>query len=341
MIRFKHLKESVDAVYGDKHRDALDGLDAMTMQRIDNPEVLHRLNSVVHAHFSGLEVMNTRDAMIGLRAKLNIAGYDFEGNYTSLPDDEEVEIPLNLFGGRFGRGVEDDYYDVSFDDGIEPKTGSRYALYVTANRETNHQLTISGYIAPMSVDDVNESPEEFTAVAIVNNKVVQSLPITKSEIEVAIEFLKSTHKGAKVSSENKAGRVIRTEGRTLREGLDPKKPYLIQQNGKKYVLGTPVKAGTGEMRRPQALSGAGGSGIRMVSDKSLEKLIKDKKVTVLKTLNPKDVKYSPPPSGKLTGKMTFKEDIANVASSGEVAGLGSEPPKKGLSGDIAQRKNVK
>ena len=332
MRRLKDIYESTDTPWNDYTRSATDGLDAIGIHRIENPEVFNRLNAVVNAHLNKT-VTNVKEVLDYLRAKLNIGGYDFAGDYRNIPYDDEYEIPLNRFGGRFGRGTEDDFYAIAQDDGIEPFTGQRYSLFVTIT-DDGGLPHISGYIAPVSDGDgINEAQEVFTAVAIVNNKVVQSIPIAKKEIKDAIEFLKATHRGAKVSIENSAGRVIQTE-QVIHEDLDSSKAYIIQQNGKKYVLGTPVKSGSGEMRRPKALHAAPDV-VTMVNDKSLNDMIKQDKISIVKAVDARKVKYTPPPPGKLNGSLKLSEDIANVASSGEVAGLGSEPPAKKLKGATA------
>ena len=67
---------------------------------------------------------------------------------------------------------------------------------------------------------LGEAKEMFTAVAIKNGKVVDQLrDLEKREFKDAAKYLKSTNKGAKVSFENKSGKVVHTEGYESKQAL--------------------------------------------------------------------------------------------------------------------------
>ena len=60
----------------------------------------------------------------------------------------------------------------------------------------------------------------FTAVAIKNGKVVDQLrDLERKEFKDAAKYLKSTNKGAKISFENKSGKVVQTEGYDSKQAL--------------------------------------------------------------------------------------------------------------------------
>ena len=69
-------------------------------------------------------------------------------------------------------------------------------------------------------DSLGEAKEMFTAVAIKNGKVVDQLrDLEKKEFKDAAKYLKSANKGAKVSFENKSGKVVHTEGYDSKKAL--------------------------------------------------------------------------------------------------------------------------
>jgi len=69
-------------------------------------------------------------------------------------------------------------------------------------------------------DSLGEAKEFFTAVAIKNGKVVDQLrDLEKKEFKDAAKYLKSANKGAKVSFENKSGKVVHTEGYDSKQAL--------------------------------------------------------------------------------------------------------------------------
>ena len=69
-------------------------------------------------------------------------------------------------------------------------------------------------------DSLGEAKELFTAVAIKNGKVVDQLrDLERKEFKDAAKYLKSTNKGAKISFENKSGKVVQTEGYDSKQAL--------------------------------------------------------------------------------------------------------------------------
>ena len=69
-------------------------------------------------------------------------------------------------------------------------------------------------------DSLGEAKEMFTAVAIKNGKVVDQLrDLERKEFKDAAKYLKSTNKGAKISFENKSGKVVQTEGYDSKQAL--------------------------------------------------------------------------------------------------------------------------
>ena len=70
---------------------------------IQRKSQLNRINAFLDA-FSSKEYIEPRAALGMLRAKLNIAGLDFDYNATTKFNDEgETRFPITRFGGAFGK----------------------------------------------------------------------------------------------------------------------------------------------------------------------------------------------------------------------------------------------
>ncbi len=144
MRKFKELRESVYSHNGANVPDATDGLDSVGIYRIENPQVLARINAVVQACFS-MPVSDVRMKMADLRHKLNIAGYDLDLSQFR-PVEGQYKIPLNRFGGRYGFDMEKGR--VTADDGIEPFAGYKMSLNVTVTLDNFSFYRIEGSIQP-------------------------------------------------------------------------------------------------------------------------------------------------------------------------------------------------
>jgi len=59
--------------------------------------------------------------------------------------------------------------------------------------------------------EMDEAKSDFTITATKNNKVVETMPVSKREIKDVVKFLKQSHKGAKITVKDAKGKVISTE----------------------------------------------------------------------------------------------------------------------------------
>jgi len=88
--------------------------------------------------------------------------------------------------------------------------------------------------------DLDEAEDDYTIVAIKNNKVVdQQHSIAKSEFKIAIKLFKKNNPGAKISIEDKGGKIVHTEEVDLdedRQLKNPKKEVLVVKGGKVIVI---------------------------------------------------------------------------------------------------------
>lgn len=114
MKRFKELRNEIVDIQEDHVEGGQFGYDPTpkTTGRSAQPEIkpisyedeydLHKMNAFITA-FCSKSYIDPRSALYLLRAKMNLAGIDFDLNRgTELSIDQEYTFPLKRFGGTFG-----------------------------------------------------------------------------------------------------------------------------------------------------------------------------------------------------------------------------------------------
>jgi hypothetical protein len=107
------------------------------IHRVEEPTQRARLNAFLQT-FSQKDYLDPRTALALLRAKLNLAGLDFQFNpNVPLIPDSEIVFPLTRFGGTFGTTPTHDLSKGFLEtDGIsEFNDGKGLALVMTVTRE--------------------------------------------------------------------------------------------------------------------------------------------------------------------------------------------------------------
>lgn len=88
-----------DPVLKSKGRSANDDVKPVNY---DDPHDMHKMNAFITA-FCSKSYVDPRSAIYVLRAKMNLAGVDFDFNRaTALEPETEYRFPLKRFGGTFG-----------------------------------------------------------------------------------------------------------------------------------------------------------------------------------------------------------------------------------------------
>lgn len=111
MKRFQDLKKNLqeaEAADGGGFNAAYDGTTSRSVasdygiHRIENDTQRARINAFLQV-FSQKDYLDPRSALALLRAKLNLAGLDFQFNpNVPIMPDSEMQFPLTRFGGTFG-----------------------------------------------------------------------------------------------------------------------------------------------------------------------------------------------------------------------------------------------
>ena len=121
MIKFKELNTFLETLFegeelvGGASRSAHSDYG---VHRVENPEQVQRLNAFLSA-FTQREFIEPKAAVATLRHKLNTIGLDFEWNSSSHLQDGINSIPLNRYGGTFGKNLQTPYAEFETTDGIK------------------------------------------------------------------------------------------------------------------------------------------------------------------------------------------------------------------------------
>lgn len=124
----KHLVES-ENTEGGGFNAAYDGTSSRSavsdygIYRIEEPTQRHRLQAFLNA-FGSRDYLDPRSAFSLLRAKLNLAGFDFDFNPNiPLLVNTEMKFPLRRFGGVFGFKMKDGVVNHGVNDPFEKSDG--------------------------------------------------------------------------------------------------------------------------------------------------------------------------------------------------------------------------
>jgi hypothetical protein len=133
MKRFYQLKQNlVESEYADGggFNAAYDGTTSRSaasdygIHRIENETQRNRLNAFLQT-FAQKDYLDPRSALALLRAKINLAGLDFQFNpNVPILTDAEIRFPMTRFGGTFGTSPTHDLSKGFLEtDGISDATG--------------------------------------------------------------------------------------------------------------------------------------------------------------------------------------------------------------------------
>ena len=96
---------------------------------ISKPQVIRRLNAYVGA-IANMEYMLPEHALNRLKEKLGRLGFSF-GQIPEMTDKSgSFDLPLSLFGGRYGKDLDTPHDEIVNDDGISNKIEGGLALKI-------------------------------------------------------------------------------------------------------------------------------------------------------------------------------------------------------------------
>ena len=108
---------------------------------IQNPKVIRRLNAYVGA-IANMEYMLPEHALNKLKEKLGRVGFYF-GQIPEMTDKSgSFELPLSIFGGRFGKDTDTPVDEFLNDDGISNKIEGGLALKIQYEMTSNNSCKV-------------------------------------------------------------------------------------------------------------------------------------------------------------------------------------------------------
>ena len=96
---------------------------------IQNPRVLKALNAYVGA-IANMEYMLPEHALNKLKEKLGRLGFAFGAIPEMTEKSGSFDLPLSLFGGRYGKDLDTPHDEIVNDDGISNKIEGGLALEI-------------------------------------------------------------------------------------------------------------------------------------------------------------------------------------------------------------------
>ena len=108
---------------------------------ISKPAVLRRINAYVGA-IANMEYMLPEHALNKLKEKLGRLGFSFGRIPEMTEKSGSYDLPLSLFGGRYGKDLDTPYDEIVNDDGISNKIEGGLALKIQYEMTSNNSCKV-------------------------------------------------------------------------------------------------------------------------------------------------------------------------------------------------------
>ena len=108
---------------------------------IQNPKVLKTLNAYIGA-IANMEYMLPEHALNKLKEKLGRLGFSFGQIPEMTEKSGSFDLPLALFGGRYGKDLDTPHDEIVNDDGISNKIEGGLALKIQYEMTSNNSCKV-------------------------------------------------------------------------------------------------------------------------------------------------------------------------------------------------------
>ena len=108
---------------------------------VQNPRALRALNAYVGA-IANMEYMLPEHALNKLKEKLGRLGFSFGQIPEMTEKSGSFDLPLSLFGGRYGKDLDTPYDEIVNDDGISNKIEGGLALKIQYEMTSNNSCKV-------------------------------------------------------------------------------------------------------------------------------------------------------------------------------------------------------
>tara|TARA_Y100000741_G_scaffold354671_1_gene329221 strand:+ start:723 stop:1157 length:435 start_codon:yes stop_codon:yes gene_type:complete len=143
MKQFKSFIKEGDAGIGTSQQNL--AVDQNTnMSVLSDPSVLKKLNAWVGS-IAGNYIL-PEEAISKLRSSLSKIGLSFDAVPVMEGESGSVEMPLSLFGGRFGKSVTTPYDEFEEDDGISHQVEGGLKLVIGYDMQEDNSCRLTASI---------------------------------------------------------------------------------------------------------------------------------------------------------------------------------------------------
>ena len=143
MKQFKSFIKEGDAGIGTSQQNL--AVDQNTnMSVLSDPSVLKKLNAWVGS-IAGNYIL-PEEAISKLRSSLSKIGLSFDAVPVMEGESGSVEMPLSLFGGRFGKSVTTPYDEFEDDDGISHQVEGGLKLVIGYDMQEDNSCRLTASI---------------------------------------------------------------------------------------------------------------------------------------------------------------------------------------------------
>ena len=143
MKQFKSFIKEGDAGIGTSQQNLV--VDQNTnMSVLSDPSVLKKLNAWVGS-IAGNYIL-PEEAISKLRSSLSKIGLSFDAVPVMEGESGSVEMPLSLFGGRFGKSVTTPYDEFEEDDGISHQVEGGLKLVIGYDMQEDNSCRLTASI---------------------------------------------------------------------------------------------------------------------------------------------------------------------------------------------------
>ena len=110
-----------------------------------SPEILKRINAIIGAKIVE-DQSDSERAVAVIRNSLSKFGVTFDAVPSMVQESGKFEMPLTLFGGRFGKDLDTPHNEFLEDDGISNHVEGGLALHISYEMTDTNQCRLRAHI---------------------------------------------------------------------------------------------------------------------------------------------------------------------------------------------------
>lgn len=145
MKSFNKFMSEASVYHSVEHPNNLGGSLEINTSQLSDPAVRRRLNAVV-GQIGNAEYLVPEHAVHRLRGTLDKIGLSFPSTPVFEGQSGSFDLPLSLFGGRFGKDENTPHDEFLNDDGISHKVEGGLSLRISYEMQENNSCKLTAKI---------------------------------------------------------------------------------------------------------------------------------------------------------------------------------------------------